>query len=71
MSPKPVYLELKKRIKGEWWTGPLKMKTDAQGRAIFRGFLGDYRLETNGRVVEFRLERTGKAEIELQAGKEG
>ena len=42
MSPKPAYVELKKLIKDKWWTGPQKLKTDAQGRATFRGFLGGF-----------------------------
>lgn len=41
MSPKPVYHALHDLIKGKWWTDTT-VKTDAQGRARFRGFLGDY-----------------------------
>ena len=43
MSPKPVYLALQKLIKDQWWTRTT-LKTNADGIARFRGFLGDYRL---------------------------
>jgi GH35 family endo-1,4-beta-xylanase len=43
MTPKPMYHELKKLIKGKWWT-KTTLKTGADGTATFRGFLGDYRL---------------------------
>ncbi len=43
MTPKPAYVELKKLIKGKWWT-TTKLTTDAKGKADFRGFLGDYRV---------------------------
>ncbi|HEX2972566.1 MAG TPA: endo-1,4-beta-xylanase, partial [Tepidisphaeraceae bacterium] len=46
MSPKPAYEALMKLIKGEWWTGEVKATTDAQGKVSFRGFLGDYTLES-------------------------
>lgn len=43
MTPKPIYDELKKRIRGQWWTNA-KTTTNAKGEAAFRGFLGDYRV---------------------------
>lgn len=43
MTPKPMYHELKKLIKGKWWT-TATLKTDAGGIARFRGFLGDYKV---------------------------
>jgi len=43
MSPKPVYDELMKRIKGQWWTRTTE-RTAAGGRVRFRGFLGDYQV---------------------------
>jgi hypothetical protein len=30
-------------VKGKWWTR-LEVKTDADGKAAFRGFLGHYRV---------------------------
>ncbi len=43
MTPKPAYDELKKLIKGRWWT-KLEAESDAAGEVDFRGFLGDYRI---------------------------
>ena len=42
MSPKPVYHELKKLVKGKWWT-TTTLETGTDGTAGFRGFLGDYK----------------------------
>lgn len=43
MSPKPAYEELKKLIKGKWWT-KTEATTDAKGKTAFRGFQGEYRV---------------------------
>jgi GH35 family endo-1,4-beta-xylanase len=43
MTPKPAYDELKKLIKGQWWTST-QLQAGAEGTASFRGFLGDYRI---------------------------
>lgn len=43
MTPKPAYDELKKLIKGKWWT-KTRLRTGNDGMATFRGFLGDYRI---------------------------
>ncbi len=43
MTPKPAYEELKKLIKGQWWTTS-RLKTGDDGTAALRGFLGDYRI---------------------------
>ena len=43
MTPKPVYEQLKKLIKGKWWT-KTTLETAADGTAGFRGFLGDYKV---------------------------
>ena len=43
MTPKPAYIELKKLVKGKWWT-EAQRRTDSDGSARFRGFLGDYRI---------------------------
>ena len=43
MTPKPAYDELKKLIKGAWWTRT-SVQTGADGTAGVRGFLGDYRI---------------------------
>ena len=43
MTAKPIYSELKALIKDRWWT-ETELETSADGRAKFRGFLGDYRV---------------------------
>jgi hypothetical protein len=43
MTPKPAYEELKRLIKGKWWT-KTRLRTAADGTSAFHGFLGDYRL---------------------------
>lgn len=45
LDPKPVYNRLKKLIKDEWMTKGLTLKTGKGGRADFRGFYGNYRVE--------------------------
>ncbi|HUS46546.1 MAG TPA: endo-1,4-beta-xylanase, partial [Phycisphaerae bacterium] len=35
MSPKPTYEELRKLVKGKWWTGEQKLTTDAAGVVRF------------------------------------
>jgi endo-1,4-beta-xylanase len=65
-SPKPVYEELKKRIKGEWWTAPRTLRTDADGKARFRGFLGKYELRAGSERVAFDLAAPGETSIEAR-----
>jgi len=60
MSPKPAYEALTSLIKGNWWTGPLKLRTDEAGKVAFRGFLGDYAIECRGRRACFELGRPGR-----------
>jgi endo-1,4-beta-xylanase len=43
MSPKPAYETLHRLIKDKWWTRTT-VRTDAQGKASFRGTLGQYRI---------------------------
>jgi len=69
MTPKPAYHQLKALIKGKWWT-----KTEAsittQGKAGFRGFLGQYEITATvaGRTLTgaFALEKAAKQPIEVQ-----
>ena len=64
MTPKPMYHELKKLIKGKWWTQTSK-KVSSDGTVQFRGFLGDYdvAVKDGDRILKgtFRLD-TGEAE---------
>ena len=41
MTPKPAYDELKRLIKGKWWT-TADVTTDEKGESKVTGFLGDY-----------------------------
>jgi endo-1,4-beta-xylanase len=41
-NPKPVYNTLLKLIKTDWMTKNLKLETDKDGQAGFRGFYGEY-----------------------------
>ena len=45
---KPVYEEIRKRIKGEWWTGPLHTVTDDTGSIVVSGFRGKYEVACRG-----------------------
>lgn len=60
MTPKPAYKSLANLIKGKWWTGPLRLRTDGAGKVTFRGYLGDYRIKTHGRRAHFELIKPGK-----------
>lgn len=53
MSPKPAYETLHRLVKEKWWTRTT-VRTDAQGKAAFRGTLGQYRIivTTAGRTAE-------------------
>ncbi|HEX6198613.1 MAG TPA: endo-1,4-beta-xylanase [Jiangellaceae bacterium] len=57
-TPKPSYERLRHLVKGEWWTGPTRLRTDDDGRVTVNGFLGDYRIDVPG---------TGAAAITLDA----
>jgi GH35 family endo-1,4-beta-xylanase len=64
MTPKPMYDELKKLIKGKWWT-KTTVETGADGKAALRGFLGDYKVTVavEGKedvVKQFTLEKGEK-----------
>jgi GH35 family endo-1,4-beta-xylanase len=63
MSPKPVYHRLLDLIRNKWWT-QLELKTDARGRARFRGFLGNHDVVVSGegqRVMRHLTIERGKA----------
>ena len=65
-SPKPAYEALRKLVKEELWTKRASLRTDAEGRVRFKGFLGDYRLEAEGKTLPFKLSKAGTEEIELR-----
>jgi endo-1,4-beta-xylanase len=64
-SPKPAYEALLKLVKGEWWTAPTVLRTDAAGKLGFTGYLGDYSVEAAGKKAAFTLEKKGEVSLEL------
>jgi len=68
MSPKPVFEELKRLIKGQWWT-QTETTTETGGTAQFRGFLGEYEVsvQIDGKKLSgtFQLNKT-TTEIDVQ-----
>ena len=64
MSPKPAYEQLMKLVKGEWWTAEVKAKTDGNGKVTFRGFLGDYTVESTAGKGKFTLDKAGQCAVE-------
>lgn len=65
MSPKPSFDALKALIKGRWWTGPLRLTTDAAGRVTFHGFLGDYEVRAGPVAARFALAAPGVATLAI------
>jgi len=60
MTPKPAYDALRKLVRKDWWTAPLKLTTDADGRVKFRGFLGEYLVKTHMAEATFTADKAGK-----------
>lgn len=65
ISRKPVYDALMARVKGEWWLGDQRMKTNAAGQLTFRGWLGDYTVAVGRSQAAFSLDRPGPVSVEL------
>lgn len=57
---KPIYYELHKLIKGEWWTGEQHLITDDEGKITVSGYLGDYEIACEGKTVFFVLDKDNK-----------
>lgn len=53
---KPIYDEMYKLIKGEWWTGLLHKTTDDLGSVLISGFAGDYEVTYKGKKSRFKLD---------------
>jgi len=68
MSPKPAYEALMKMVRKEWWTGPLDLRTDGQGKVRFRGFLGDYEVRAGAAGGAFELPKPGEAAVTVTLG---
>jgi endo-1,4-beta-xylanase len=65
MSPKPAYERLMSLIKSAWWTKREELRTDDQGRLMFRGFLGQYGIEADGTGARFNLSAPGEATLRV------
>jgi GH35 family endo-1,4-beta-xylanase len=69
MNPKPAYRELDRLINHDWKTR-LTLKTDANGRACFRGFCGSYsytaEVGDKKSAGVFRLQRNAKNHISIK-----
>jgi endo-1,4-beta-xylanase len=68
-SPKPAYEQLKRLIKGQWWT-QTETTTKAGGTAQFCGFLGDYEVNmiVDGKKLTgtFQLGKTVAEMVDVQ-----
>jgi GH35 family endo-1,4-beta-xylanase len=63
-SPKPAFDRLRALVKDEWWLPPTTLRTDAEGRVRFTGFLGDYRIEAaDGAAAEVTLPAAGATNL--------
>jgi hypothetical protein len=62
-TPKPSYDRLHHLVNEEWGTPPTTLVTDAEGRLRFNGFLGDYRVTSEGRSAGFTLGEPGAAQL--------
>lgn len=54
---KPIYGELYKLIRNEWWTGPAVYVTDDEGSVRVSGYLGEYELICGDRTANFPIGR--------------
>ena len=66
MSPKPIYTRLKDLIRRQWWTAPQQLKTDAQGKVTFRGFLGRYELTAGTLHAAVELGKPGQSASQVK-----
>ena len=69
MTPKPAYDELKRLIKGQWWT-KTQATVGSEGQARFRGFFGQYEVTASagGRTLTgtFWLDKSTKGAMEVR-----
>jgi len=64
-SRKPAYDELSKLIRGEWWLSPTRIITDASGKFVFNGFLGEYELSLDHQKYTFSVQEKGDTSISI------
>ncbi|MCL2574351.1 MAG: endo-1,4-beta-xylanase [Defluviitaleaceae bacterium] len=54
-DPKPAYVALHSRIKGDWWTPEQHLVTNEQGCVVVNGTKGDYVAVCDGREIGFAI----------------
>lgn len=61
MSPKPAYFTIKNLIEKKWHTDA-EVKTNANGKSVFKGFYGDYNIEitAGGKTVNKTISLSSK-----------
>ncbi|GAB2465971.1 endo-1,4-beta-xylanase [Xylanimonas ulmi] len=65
-APKPSYERLRSLIRGEWWTAPTTLRTDAAGRVEVGGFRGAYRVSAQGGAGALTLDAAhGQVDVTL------
>ena len=71
MSPKPAYEVLHRLIKDKWWTRTT-VRTDDQGKAAFRGTLGQYQIivtaggqKSEPQTLELRREQANQVTVRM------
>lgn len=57
---KPIYHELHRLIKGEWWTDQMHLITDEYGMVNISGYMGDYEITCQDKKATFALDKTNK-----------
>ena len=57
---KPVYDEIHKLVKDEWWMKPTKYMTDENGELTVSGFFGDYEVSCQGKRLGFTLDSSNE-----------
>ncbi|MCX7711488.1 MAG: endo-1,4-beta-xylanase [Clostridia bacterium] len=57
---KPIYHEIHKLIKDEWWTKPLELVTDEDGTINVTGFFGEYEVVCEGKECKFNLDKASE-----------
>jgi hypothetical protein len=62
-SEKPSFIELEKKIKGEWMT-EANLVTDASGGLMFEGFRGEYEIESNDKKTAFTLSKESAQQVQ-------
>lgn len=67
-TPKPAYDALHALVKGAWWLPSTPVRTDAGGRIVLDGFLGDYRVQAGRGAADVTLAADGAALVARVSG---